>query len=103
MIEEDELISKASILRCDYIKCFFCKGIIHISDKKCRWCGSKKIRKAKQIDLKYVSFFICLLIFSAYIFGCMKVGFLIISITALIFFHFFLRKRRTIWVKRNKY
>lgn len=51
MISKHDYNSKNDVFRFDYVRCRFCKEIIHINDSRCRWCGSRKKIRYKGIKL----------------------------------------------------
>jgi len=100
MVNDEEIIHKLNVLKHDFIKCGVCKGVLHISEKKCRWCGSKKKLKASALDFFKLTLTVLSCVFF-YFLGYMKFNLLIVMPVIIAYSIILSRKYKIRWLTKH--
>lgn len=100
MITKKEYDEKGFVLRYDFSYCPYCKGIVHINDNRCRWCGSKKKKIRVSWNFKRALFFMVIFLV-CYILGRINISELLSIPLIAIIAYFSGRGNILKWHKRN--
>lgn len=102
MIDDEFFLRNIETFKLDYLGCKICNGVIHHTDAKCRWCGSKKIRGARTINYYRLGAIFSVLVFF-FILGLLHVSVIFVVLPGLAISYFLCKKYQDRWLTKRWY